>query len=77
MTKLFEGIEKDCTNADIGWMINKSPFYNEGYKIAARELTVDYGDRLTNEKDTLVFPIVFLYRQYLELTYQRYHSRAR
>ncbi len=58
---------KDRTNADIGWMINKSPFYNEGYKIAARELTVGYGDRLTNEKDTLVFPIIFLYRQYLEL----------
>ncbi|TOF72136.1 hypothetical protein, partial [Vibrio parahaemolyticus] len=49
-------------------MLNKAPFYNEGYKTAARELTVNYGDRLTNEKDTLVFPIVFLYRQYLELT---------
>ncbi|EGR0291316.1 hypothetical protein FMH10_15725 [Vibrio parahaemolyticus] len=68
MTKLFEGIKKDRTNADIGWMLNKAPFYNEGYKTAARELTVNYCDRLTNEKDTLVFPIVFLYRQYLELT---------
>jgi len=68
LTKLFEGIKKDRTNADIGWMLNKAPFYNEGYKTAARELTVNYGDRHTNEKDTLVFPIVFLYRQYLELT---------
>ncbi|PSV29282.1 hypothetical protein [Photobacterium sp. GB-72] len=68
MEELFKGIVKDRTNADIGWMINKSPFYNEGYKIAARELTVDYDNRITNEKDALVFPIVFLYRQYLELT---------
>ncbi|MFY8327179.1 hypothetical protein [Pseudoalteromonas sp. ZZD1] len=68
MAKLFEGIEKDHSNADIGWMNNKSPFYNEGYKAAARELTLDYGGRSTTEKDTLVFPVVFLYRQYIELT---------
>ncbi len=68
MTKLFSGIEKDQTNANIGWMNNKSQFYNEGYKAAARELTIDYDKRLVNEKDTLVFPIVFLYRQYIELT---------
>lgn len=68
LTKLFVGIVKDQTNADIGWMNNKSPFYNEGYKSAARELTINYANRPVNEKDTLVFPIVFLYRQYIELT---------
>ncbi|MEZ9595496.1 hypothetical protein AB4298_12740 [Shewanella sp. 10N.261.52.F9] len=68
MTKLFAGIAKDETNADIGWMNDRAPFYNEGYKSAARELTNDYANRPVNEKDTLVFPIVFLYRQYIELT---------
>lgn len=68
LTKLFAGILKDKTNSDIGWMNNKSPFYNEGYKSAARELTNGYANRPVNEKDVLVFPIVFLYRQYIELT---------
>lgn len=68
MTKLFEGIPKDNTNADIGWMNNKAPFYNEGYKMAARELASDYAKKSTSQKDALVFPIIFLYRQYLELT---------
>ncbi len=68
LTNLFAGIVKDQTNADIGWMNNKSPFYNEGYKAAARELTIDYADRPVDEKDSLVFPIIFLYRQYVELT---------
>lgn len=68
MTKLFTGIVKDHSNADIGWMTDKAPFYNEGYKVAARELTADFSDRLVHEKDALVFPIIFLYRQYIELT---------
>ena len=68
MTKLFEGIKFDSSNADIGWMHNKSPFYNDGYKTAARELSTDYEKRDVREKDTLVFPIIFLYRQYIELT---------
>jgi len=68
LAKLFTGKVGDKSNADIGWMNDKSPFYNEGYKTAARELTENYGDRQTNEKDTLVFPIIFLYRQYIELT---------
>jgi hypothetical protein len=68
MNKLFKGVAKDLSNADIGWMHDKSPFYNEGYKTAARELSTDYEKRDTKEKDTLVFPIIFLYRQYIELT---------
>ena len=50
LTKLFTGIVKDQTNADIGWMNNKSPFYNEGYKAAARELTIDYAIDLLMKK---------------------------
>ncbi len=68
MNKLFEGITKDLSNADIGWRYDKSPFYTEGYKTAARELSTDYEKRDTKEKDSLVFPIIFLYRQYIELT---------
>ena len=68
MNKLFEGIEKDQSNADIGWMKKKAPFYNEGYIKAARELSSDFQRRRVEEKDSLVFPIIFLYRQYIELT---------
>lgn len=68
MVKLFEGIKKDHSNADIGWMLDKAPFYSYGYLIAARELSNNYEKRDVREKDTLVFPIVFLYRQFVELT---------
>ena len=68
MTKLFEGRAKDRSNADIGWMHSKSPFYCDGYKNAARELSSNFENRRTEEKDSLVFPIVFLYRQYIELS---------
>jgi len=68
LAKLFEGIRGDKTNADIGWMSSKSPFYNSGYLLAAEELVKGFDERPTNEKDSLVFPIVFLYRQHIELT---------
>ncbi len=67
MAKLFEGGVKDESNADIGWMHNRSNFYSQGYKNAARELSRNFEGRGTREKDTLVFPVIFLYRQYIEL----------
>lgn len=48
MKKLFEGIKKDLSNADIGWMYRKSPFYSEGYKNAARELSDNFEVRVLN-----------------------------
>jgi len=68
MNKLFEGIVKDLSNADIGWMNTKNPFYMEGYKKAARELSDRFECRRPEEKVSLIFPIIFLYRQYIELT---------
>jgi hypothetical protein len=67
MNKLFQGIPKD-SNVDIGWIRNKAPFYSEGYKTAARELSTDYEKRDIKESATLIFPIIFLYRHYIELT---------
>lgn len=67
MAKLFEGRVKDESNADIGWTHNRSTSYSQGYKNAARELSHNFENRGTREKDTPVFPVIFLYRQYIEL----------
>ena len=58
---LFKGVVKDRTNADIGWMQNRSPFYINGYRIAAEKLSENFGQLSTHEKDSLIFPIVYLY----------------
>jgi len=62
----------ECSElADIGWSKNRGiefAAYTEGYKNAADELVklaVESGDR--KKRDTYVFPICFLYRQFLEL----------
>jgi hypothetical protein len=60
MNKLFQGITKDFSNVDIGWMRNKALFYNEGYKTAARELSTDYEKRDIRESATLIFPSSFV-----------------
>ena len=66
---LFKGIKKDPTNADIGkWMTDRSPFYQFGYRMAAEKLVQDYKYLEQIEKDTLVFPIIYLYRHHIELT---------
>lgn len=64
---LFKGIAKDCTNADIGWMKNRSPFYVNGYRLAAEKLSENFDQLFVNEKDSLIFPIIYLYRQHIEL----------
>lgn len=64
---LFKGIPKDCTNADIGWMKNRSPFYVNGYRLAAEKLSENFDQLFVNEKDSLIFPIIYLYRQHIEL----------
>jgi hypothetical protein len=67
--KLFKGGPDWWHNALIG---NESPFYNKwdsyasGYKLAAETLASKVIQEV-NYRDTLVFPIVFLYRHYFEL----------
>jgi len=65
---LFKGIKKDLTNANIGWMNDKSHAYEYGYKLAAEKLSEGYENLDTRAKDSLIFPIVFLYRQHIELS---------
>ena len=65
---LFKDIVKDLSNADIGWMNDKASFYEYGYLLAAEKLSVDYEKLHVQEKDSLIFPIIFLYRQHIELS---------
>lgn len=45
---------------------NQWLFYVEGYRIAAERL-VDNVLTTQTERDTLIYPIVFLYRHYIEI----------
>jgi hypothetical protein len=65
---LFKGIKKDPTNADLGWISDKSSAYISGYKLAAEKLSEGYEHLDTQAKDSLIFPIIFLYRQHIELS---------
>lgn len=65
---LFVGDKKDASNAHVGWKHDRHSFYAMGYSIAARELSDSYSRRPVQERDALVFPIIFLYRQHIELT---------
>lgn len=65
---LFKGISKDRSNAHIGWMNNKARFYQEGYKIAAEKLSEGFENLPPQERDTMIFPIIFLYRHHIELS---------
>lgn len=65
--QLFVGDAPDWTNtAVLNYATRKFYFYADGYFEAARVLV----QNLANDKgtiDTLIYPIVFLYRQYIEL----------
>lgn len=65
--RLFRNDLKDWpNNAVLNWGTRKLPFYAEGYRVAAKAAISECEkDRTTN--DILVYPIVFLYRQYIEL----------
>ncbi|WP_286891126.1 hypothetical protein [Pseudoalteromonas sp. ESRF-bin5] len=65
---LFKGISGDLSNADIGWIKDKSASFEYGYKLAAEKLSDGFEKLDTRSKDSLIFPIVFLYRQYIEIT---------
>lgn len=64
--KLFTEADDWWMNAYLDWYHDASELYIVGYKEAADTL-VDSVNNRNGTVDSLVFPIVFLYRQYLEL----------
>lgn len=63
---LFSGDQDWKANACLNWSLDSMGLYIEGYREAADKLVHDVVETGTNQ-DTLVFPISFLYRQYIEL----------
>ena len=68
--KLFRPDKDWWNNACLNYLPDDWELYVIGYKHAA-EVLVAYIVEKHSEQDTLVFPIVFLYRQYLELRLKR------
>ncbi len=64
--KLFGSAEDWWNNACLNFVPNGWSLYAIGYKDAA-DVLVAHVERDGRWQDTLVYPIVFLYRQYLEL----------
>lgn len=54
-----------CTSG--GWIIDPWDLYADGYREAADHLVERIVEGQSLTLDTIVYPIVFLYRQYLEL----------
>ena len=63
---LFRSADDWYHNACLNWGYDNWELYASGYKTAA-DILVQYVIDNRSERDTLVFPIVFNYRQYLEL----------
>jgi hypothetical protein len=63
---LFSGDEDWKANACLNWSLDRLGLYIEGYREAADKLVHDVVESGANQ-DILVFPISFLYRQYIEL----------
>ena len=63
---LFSSGDDWQSNACVNWSHDSIHLYIEGYFKAADELTHRVVDTSSNQ-DILVYPIVFLYRQYIEL----------
>ncbi|WP_345847718.1 hypothetical protein [Shewanella algae] len=63
---LFSGDKDWKANACLNWSHDTIGLYIEGYREAADKLVHDVVESGTNQ-DILVFPISFLYRQYIEL----------
>lgn len=63
---LFGSADDWYHNACLNWQYDNWDLYASGYKTAA-DILVQYVIETRSERDTLVFPIVFNYRQYLEL----------
>ena len=63
---LFKSGDDWWHNACLNYLHDHLDTYAEGYRLAA-DLLVRHVKRTRSEQDFLVYPIVFLYRQYLEL----------
>jgi len=64
---LFSGDKEDWqANACLNWTHDSLGLYIDGYREAADKLVHDVVESSTNQ-DILVYPISFLYRQYIEL----------
>ena len=64
--QLFSSQEDWWNNACMNWSSSGWSLYASGYKEAADALVAKVEERSTNQ-DTFVYPVLFLYRQYLEL----------
>lgn len=64
--KLFVSKGDLSNTACLNWLPDKWDLYATGYKDAA-DVLVAYVENYSRRHDTLVYPIFFLYRQYLEL----------
>jgi len=76
--RLFVSASDWRNNARLDWSWDKWSLYTDGYKEAAGILVkqIEVGARGAVQ-DTLVYPIVFLYRQYLELAIKALLKDAR
>jgi hypothetical protein len=63
---LFKGDDDWWHNACLNFLPDQWGMYADGYKRAG-DLLVEYVKNAHRDQDILVFPIVFLYRQYIEL----------
>jgi len=54
------------TNACLNFTFDKWDTYAEGYRVAG-DVLVQHVEKEKRHQDTLVYPIMFLYRQYIEL----------
>ncbi|MGP8051206.1 MAG: hypothetical protein ACLPYB_11440 [Desulfobaccales bacterium] len=64
--KLFTSAEDWWNNACLNFFSHGWTIYATGYKDAA-DILVEHIAKTKRQQDTLIYPIIFLYRQYLEL----------
>lgn len=64
--QLFVEAEDWWMNACLNWYLDPTELYIVGYKEAGDSLVNSVADR-SGTADSLIFPIVFLYRHYIEL----------
>ena len=64
--QLFSSQEDWWNNACMNWSSSGWSLYASGYREAADTLVAKVEEHSTNQ-DTFVYPVLFLYRQYLEL----------
>jgi hypothetical protein len=64
--QLFKGAGQTMSVACLNFVADHLGFYANGYKRAA-ELLAEHAKQAIGEIDVLVYPIISLYRQYLEL----------